>query len=107
MWTLFRCFLMYVVLSVIFAFVGPQITLAQNAQTDKPANATGESAGQQPGDESETQTAIFAGGCFWCMESAFDKVKECSQQHQDIAVEKPRIHPTNLLSMAIQVTTRH
>lgn len=25
--------------------------------------------------QTKTQTAIFAGGCFWCMESAFDKVK--------------------------------
>ncbi|MGD8422349.1 MAG: peptide-methionine (S)-S-oxide reductase, partial [Methyloceanibacter sp.] len=22
----------------------------------------------------ETKTAIFAGGCFWCVEDAFDKV---------------------------------
>ena len=30
-------------------------------------------------EASETQTAIFAGGCFWCMEEAFEKVKGVHQ----------------------------
>ncbi len=28
-----------------------------------------------PGNSGETKTAIFAGGCFWCVESDFDQVE--------------------------------
>ncbi len=28
----------------------------------------------QPAQAAETETAIFAGGCFWCVESDFDKI---------------------------------
>lgn len=28
-----------------------------------------------PAAQAETRTAIFAGGCFWCVEEAFDKVE--------------------------------
>ncbi|KZK90758.1 Peptide methionine sulfoxide reductase MsrA [Pseudovibrio sp. W64] len=29
----------------------------------------------QPAQAAETETAIFAGGCFWCIESDFDKIE--------------------------------
>jgi peptide-methionine (S)-S-oxide reductase len=32
-------------------------------------------AGGQVARAAETKTAIFAGGCFWCMEDAFDQVE--------------------------------
>jgi len=34
--------------------------------------ASGSAAGKE--DESRAKTATFAGGCFWCMEPAFDKL---------------------------------
>lgn len=43
------------------------------------AGCTQESAAAEPRPDStqptETKTAIFAGGCFWCMEQAFDQVE--------------------------------
>ena len=38
------------------------------------ACAISSSQGQNP-SPSETKTAIFAGGCFWCIQPAFDKAK--------------------------------
>jgi len=31
--------------------------------------------GAHSSQAADTKTAIFAGGCFWCMEAAFDEVK--------------------------------
>ncbi|MBN8919401.1 MAG: peptide-methionine (S)-S-oxide reductase MsrA [Rhizobiales bacterium] len=39
------------------------------------AAAPGMAQSAAPQQEAKTATAIFAGGCFWCVESDFDKVK--------------------------------
>lgn len=34
-----------------------------------------QSAGEAPAEASRLETAVFAGGCFWCTEADFDKVE--------------------------------
>src|SRR6185437_11059097 len=51
--------LIFPALFALAAVVGP--VAAQNATTPAPAG--------------KTEIATFAGGCFWCVEAAFDKVK--------------------------------
>jgi len=46
---------------------------AMTGRSEAQAPATGAAqAGAKPG--AKTETAIFAGGCFWCVESDFDKI---------------------------------
>src|SRR5690606_21213231 len=45
-------------------FFGGAVALAQ----------TGHAAEDPPGDGGKIATALFAGGCFWCVEEAFDMV---------------------------------
>jgi peptide-methionine (S)-S-oxide reductase len=45
--------------------------LAGAASAQSPAPMAGDKAGEAP----KTAVATFAGGCFWCVESDFDKVK--------------------------------
>ena len=49
---------------LVFLFTANQISLA-----DEPSIAKGEKNMEQ------LQKATFAGGCFWCMESPFEKLK--------------------------------
>lgn len=56
------------IISILFAVfalaaTGYSSSAAQSAETSAPASAEG-----------ETATAVFAAGCFWCVEQAFDKV---------------------------------
>ena len=39
------------------------------------AAALGSTIAQEPAASSESKTAVFAGGCFWCMQPPFDKAK--------------------------------
>jgi peptide-methionine (S)-S-oxide reductase len=54
-----------------FAVGTAYVVSAQTAQSPKPAQATQATQTSQPAN---TARAIFAGGCFWCVESDFDKI---------------------------------
>jgi peptide methionine sulfoxide reductase msrA/msrB len=56
----------FVVIIVVAAiFFGVRPAQSTDAKTEKPMNA----------ETQKTQTAVFAGGCFWCTESDFEKVE--------------------------------
>ena len=42
----------------------------------------------------ESKTAIFAGGCFWCVEAAFDEVNGVTETISGYAAAPRQIRPT-------------
>jgi len=58
--------IMVIAIIVVAAiFFGSHVVQSMDAKTETPMNAKPQ----------QTQTAVFAGGCFWCTESDFEKVE--------------------------------
>ena len=61
-------------IALLFALTAAQCedTSSTTAATD--AQAEPVSLDTEPGDDVEPDTAVFAGGCFWCMEPPYEKL---------------------------------
>jgi peptide methionine sulfoxide reductase msrA/msrB len=72
-------------LLVALVFFGPMLAISadeingeiasSNKKSSVPSNVPSSSAGSAARDQQKLATAIFAGGCFWCMEPPFEKLK--------------------------------
>ena len=51
----------------------------------------------------QTRTAVFAGGCFWCIQPAFDKAPGVIKLSSATAGEPSRIRPTHLSAPKRQI----
>lgn len=65
----------YLIFNVLLMGTGSFFIPINNSFANDDDSATTESAQKTQKEESHLATAVFAGGCFWCMEPPFDKVK--------------------------------
>jgi len=50
--------------------------------------------------EEKDQSAIFAGGCFWCMEADFEKINGVKEVFPDISAERQKIRTIIIMEKA-------
>jgi peptide-methionine (S)-S-oxide reductase len=83
------------VLAATVSLLLGSIGFAASAQSTRPADSA-----------MATATAIFAGGCFWCLEADFEKLPGVIGAESGYPAARPQIPPTIRSALAAPNTPR-